>query len=288
MTGGRDGVKQTMKALPRARRFACAALIGACAALAQACRPAEPPVEPEVAATAGLPPSQLDLSAIEWQPGARVVELAVADRGSRSAEIWIPNAPAPRSLIIVLHGTVSKAQRETASQAQTHGLVGCLAAPAFTALDPIIIAPHSATGQWWRPDDTGFVLGLVEAAKRRWPELAPRSVISGYSNGGLGAWYFARLYPEYFVAAIPMAFNDTIVGASPLPIYAIQGTKDEQFEIGPVRAAVRALKARGQDVTFHEKYRGTHLAACSYVAELTQAARWLASHAFPRAGHGAP
>jgi poly(3-hydroxybutyrate) depolymerase len=277
-----------MRALGHAQRVVRALLIGACGVSPLSCRPAEPPAEPEVTATAGLPPSQVDLSAIEWQPGARVVELAVEGRASRSAEIWIPNAPAPRSVIIVLHGTVSKAQRETGARAQTHRLVGCLAAPAFQPLDPIIIAPHSATGQWWSPDDTGFVLGLITAARRRWPEIGPRSVISGYSNGGLGTWYFARLYPRYFVAAVPMAFNDRIVGQSPLPIYAIQGTKDEQFAIEPVRAAVRALQARGQDVALHEKYRGTHLAACSYVPELSAAAHWLESYAFTRSRLRAP
>jgi poly(3-hydroxybutyrate) depolymerase len=264
------------------RALGCAALIAACAGLPLACRPAEPPVEPEVIAIPGLSPLQVDLSAIEWRPGARVVGLAVEGLGSRSAEVWLPNAPAPRSVIIVLHGFVSKQHHETRALAQTGGLVGCLAAPAFASLDPIIIAPHSATGQWWNPEDTGFVLGLVTAAQRRWPEIGSRSVISGYSNGGLGTWYFARLYPQYFVAAVPMAFNDNIIGTSPLPIYAIQGTKDEQFEIERVRAAVRALQGRGQDITFHEKYRGTHLAVCSYVPELSQAAHWLESHAFVR------
>jgi hypothetical protein len=281
-------VTQTMKAFGRARRLGRALLLGACGGLPLACRPAEPPVEPEVIAMPGLPPSQVDLSAIEWRPGARAVELALEGKGSRSADIWMPDAPAPRSLIVVLHGTVSEAHRETGSHAQARRLVGCLASPAFEPLDPIIIAPHSTTGQWWSPDDTGFVLGLVMAAQRRWPEIGSRSVISGYSNGGLGTWYFARLYPEYFAAAVPMAFNDLIIGTSPLPIYAIQGTKDEQFEIEPVRSAVRALQARGQDITFREKYRGTHLAPCSYLPELSEAAHWLETYAFLRPRQPAP
>ena len=107
-------------------------------------------------------------------------------------------------------------------------------------------------------------------------------MILGYSNGGIGTWFFARLYPEYFSAAIPMAFNDTVVGESRLPIYSIQGTKDEQFEFAPVRAAVQALIARGQDVTLDEKYRGTHGAVCSYVPELSRAGRWLEQRVLSR------
>ena len=46
-----------------------------------------------------------------------------------------------------------------------------------------------------------------------------------------------------------MAFDSSIVGETRLPVYAIQGDKDEQFAIEPVRAAVAALQAEGADVT---------------------------------------
>jgi hypothetical protein len=281
-------VKLTLHAIRRPRRRGLA-FVSAAALLAVACPPPTP-AETEVQARAGLLPAQVDLSAIDGQPGARVVELAVEGQGARSAEIWLPNAPAPRSVIIMLHGSVSQESnhRETGPQAQTRRLVGCLAAPALAPLDPIIIAPHSETGQWWRPEDTELVLGLVTAAQRRWPQIGTRSVIAGYSNGGLGAWYFARLYPAYFAAAVPMAFNDMIVGPSPLPLYAIQGSKDEEFEIEPVRAALRSLQATGQDIIFNEKYRGTHFEVCSYVPELSEAGRWLETHAFALPSLAAP
>jgi predicted esterase len=152
----------------------------------------------------------------------------------------------------------------------------------LAAIDPLIIAPHSPDGQWWKKADTEFVLGLVTAARRRWPEVVTRSVIMGYSNGGIATWYFARLYPAYFSAAIPMAFNDTIVGASRLPIYAIQGAKDELFSITRVRDAVKAVKAGGSDVTLNERYRAGHMDACAYKAELALAGQWLTEHAFPK------
>ena len=47
----------------------------------------------------------------------------------------------------------------TATVAQL--LLRCLAEPAFRALEPLLIAPHSADGQWWKQEDTAFVLGLV-------------------------------------------------------------------------------------------------------------------------------
>lgn len=115
------------------------------------------------------------------------------------------------------------------------------------------------------------MLGLAVAARRRWA----RVVISGYSNGGLGTWYFARSYPVYFAAAIPIAFNDTVVGPTPLPVYAIEGTNDELFSSELVRGKVTALADRGFAVSLHERYRGSHLKPCSYVSELTGASAWL-------------
>lgn len=246
------------------------------------CVPPPSAAEPEVFVYPGVAPAQVDLSQLSPEPGASEHDVPVAGQGARSLEIWMPERATPRTLVILLHGTIQKrlGVLGPAARPHTHALVGCLAAPALAALDPIIVAPRSETGQWWRREDTELVLGLVQAVQQRWPATRGRSVIAGYSNGGIGTWFFARSYPSYFSAAIPMAFNDTIVGASPLPIYAIQGGRDEQFEIERVRAAVAALKAQGQDVTFDEKYRGTHLPVCAYVPELTEAGRWLEAHAF--------
>jgi poly(3-hydroxybutyrate) depolymerase len=235
--------------------------------------------------TAGARGAELDLSQLSLSPGVHEHAFEVAGQGARSAHIWVPEAAAPRALVILLHGRVvnQRGVHGGDARSQAEGLVSCLAAPALASLDPIIIAPHGNGGQWWEKADTELVLGLVNAARSRWPEAGARSVIVGYSNGGIGAWYFARLYPEFFAAAVPMAFDASIVGESVLPIYAIQGTKDEQFQISSVRAAIENVKAKGRDVTFDEKYRGSHFKTCSYLPELTDAGRWLEQHVFARA-----
>jgi hypothetical protein len=245
----------------------------------------------ELRVTGGIPGAVVDVSSIRWQPGLAEYDLPVAGQGTRSVVVWLPEAPEPRAVVVLLHGTVRERSGHAAGAARgpSRLLVSCLAAPALGFLDPIILAPSSPTGQWWARSDTELVLGLVLAARNRWPRARTRSVILGYSNGGIGTWYFARLYPEYFLAAIPMAFNDTIVGPSALPIYAIQGTHDEQFAFPAVRAAVQALRDQGQDVTLDEKYRGAHYAPCSYVPELARAGHWLVDHVYSRSeGAGSP
>jgi dienelactone hydrolase len=247
--------------------------------------PKEPGLEPETSVESGVPALALNLAPLPSEPGLSEAHWDGGARGGHSARFWLPETPRPRSVIILLHGAVqsSARRREGHLRAVTQHLITCLAAPALADLDPVIIAPYSIDGQWWKRVDTEFVLGLARAARQRWPEVSQRSVIMGYSNGGIATWYFARLYPEYFSAAIPMAFNDTIVGATPLPVYAIQGQKDEVFAIGPVRNAIDALRTTGADVTLAERYRAGHMNPCAYQPELATAARWLEQHAFPRA-----
>lgn len=233
----------------------------------------------------GVVGARVDLGAVADRPGLAEYEIEVAGQGARSIDVWMPETAVPEALIVFLHGAVPLAQ-----VANQHGkafdgareLVSCLAAPGLAALKPLIIAPRSPTGQWWNRSDTELVLGLVLAVRERWPAAGDYAVISGYSNGGIGAWYFARLYPDYFRAAVPIAFSDSIVGETRLPVYGIVGTKDEMFDFESVRAAMEAQRANGHDVTLKERYRGTHLAPCSYVPELASAAHWLEMRVFQR------
>jgi len=191
---------------------------------------------------------------------------------------------------VMLHGALVQAPGAPAPDAASAAqrLLRCLAVPAFEQRAALVIAPHGARGQWWTQDDTAFVLGLVAAARQRWPELASRSVVTGYSNGGIAAWYFARLYPEWFSAAIPMAFDASIVGPTRLPVYAIQGDRDELFAIDPVRAAIARAQAEGVDVTLAERHRAGHMTPCAYAPELTVAAGWLEQHVFATRESRAP
>jgi poly(3-hydroxybutyrate) depolymerase len=253
--------------------------------LAACAPPQEPPRAPQATAESGVPAAALDPAQLPSESGFSEAHWGAVSRGGRSARVWMPEAQGPRSVVILLHGAVPSAtgRREHQPRSVTQRLITCLAAPALAELDPVIVAPYSGDGQWWKTDDTQFVLGLAAAARKRWPEAAQRIVIMGYSNGGIATWVFARLYPEYFSAAIPMAFDASIVGATPLPVFAIQGDKDELFAIGPIRTAIDALRATGADVTLEARYRAGHMNPCAYGPELALAARWLERHAFPKA-----
>jgi hypothetical protein len=111
----------------------------------------------------------------------------------------------------------------------------CLVMPAFAELAPIVVAPEGGRGEWWQPEE----------------------------------------YPERFSAAIPMASNHTIVGESPLPVFAIHGSHDDLFDAASVQESIAALAARNFDVQLLVKARGTHMDPCAYLPELRAAAEWL-------------
>lgn len=257
----------------------------ALAALAWACLP--PPER-------GLPrqsqspdhlvaPARVVLRALKLQPGPARVSVEVAGQGRRELAAWLPEGDGPHPLVVYLHGA-DGGDRLLGNR----GVLACLVEPALEPLAPVLLAPVSSTrGQWWLEEDIAFVLGLIEAARRQLPVTPAKPLLLGYSNGGIGTWFFARQYPGYFGAAVPMAANDSIVGPTPVPVYAISGTRDELFPIDDVRRAIAAARAAGQDVTLHEKYRGTHLRACDYVPELEAARGWLTATVWSRQGPGA-
>jgi dipeptidyl aminopeptidase/acylaminoacyl peptidase len=230
-------------------------------------------------------PFELSLASVPLVEGVSEVDVEVAaapgepralDSRRHVALVLPPGIAAarPRPLIVFLHGR--DGSRSTPSTLR------CLVRPALGRIAPIILGPFSQHGEWWSPEDAGFVLGLVKAALRDWHVPPERVVIMGYSNGGIATWVFARLYPAVFSAAIPMASSAAVIGDTPLPVYAIHGSKDEQFDIEPVRAAIQLLAQRGFDVQLVVRNRAGHMQACSYEPELEGAAAWLETHAWQR------
>ena len=84
-----------------------------------------------------------------------------------------------------------------------------------------------------------------------------RTLVTGFSMGGSGAWFFAQTHPEVFRAAIPMAAapraegNDMAATVAPvkMPVYAIHSRADRSVPLDRVERGVKALQAQGGNVT---------------------------------------
>ncbi|MGC4093218.1 MAG: hypothetical protein QM756_36085 [Polyangiaceae bacterium] len=223
--------------------------------------------------SANATPLSVDLRAVRLSGGMQWLNL-------------LSNAPKPRRMLLLAPTDVTAGGERRPLVVFLHGGAGaeklpkrfqCLLAPAFERLSPapIFVAPDAGGEDWWSDANAALVLGIVDAAVRDWPVRTDRVVIMGYSNGGIGSWFFARLYPEWFSAAIPMASNSGIMGETPLPVRAIHGTNDTLFAVAKVRAAVDKLHEQGVNVTLTVKEGGQHEDICAYVHELESAVDWL-------------
>ncbi|MET0414354.1 MAG: hypothetical protein ABW217_23790, partial [Polyangiaceae bacterium] len=149
-----------------------------------AAAPAEGAAPPSDGKARPVTPSAVDLESITLEPGFSKISVNV-DGKDRDVVVSVPEGPKPWPLVLFLHG----AKGAGASQK----IVRCLVSPGLESVSPLVIAPASEKGEWWTNDDAAYVLGVVEAAKRDWPVRADHVVVTGYSNGGIGAWAYARL-----------------------------------------------------------------------------------------------
>ena len=199
-------------------------------------------------------------------------ELKVGDR-SLTYGTLVPKAPPPEGgypLIVGLHyGTT---QEPGLSPYFGLGYVGQLVFPALEALNAVIVAPDAPEFSWAHPDSEVAVLAVVQQVKKDHAIDQKRSLVTGFSMGGQGAWYLGATHPELFRAAIPMAalpitapvrsraeaqaarkaLDAGTDWATPLlrmPLYVIHSRADETVPIEPLEQAVQTLKGRGADVT---------------------------------------
>jgi predicted peptidase len=106
-------------------------------------------------------------------------------------------------------------------------------------------------------------------------------VITGYSDGGNGSWFYAQYYSDLFSAAIPMASSynsvgsDGIVPKIDIPLYVIHGENDDLFPLAQTEEWVNQSKNAGSSIEFVIASGLTHYEVCNYVGYLTTATNWL-------------
>lgn len=241
---------------------------------------------PKIYAVTHLPDVELGAT----QPSTGYSERTVlVDGESRRIAVWLPKeTTAPHPLVVYLHGALAplpnpEGEPRRVTMADQMLTATCLV-EALRPLDPLVIIPQSRVGkggQWWKETESAFVVGLTKAVQRSWHVEPQHTLLMGYSNGGLGTWVLARLYPEHFQAAMPIAFDVGVVGEVTIPTFAIQGTADELFGFEPIASEIARLQAAQQPITFVPRQRGSHFRPCDYASELRGALPWLAEQGFP-------
>ena len=219
-------------------------------------------------------------SEIELTSRTKNYQILTTDDQTWNARITIPemnsvNKKAKYPLIIGLHWLATSKKNQ--DQAYIN-YSSCLLEPVFTNLNAFIIAPQANEILWHSENNQVRILSLIEQAKKHWPIDEDKIVITGYSQGGVGTWFYADTYPDIFSAAIPIASSYPKIPNSSIdiPMYVIHSKDDETFPVKRIKSRVREYRKKGTDITYVQN-KLSHYKACKYDKYLDKSLAWLSN-----------
>ena len=179
-----------------------------------------------------------------------------------------------RPLVIRLHGAAQS------GSSTAHQSTECLVEPAFEGKDVFILSPNSNGFLWYEQDNILQILALSDLVVSDLDIDPAKVVLTGYSDGGNGSWFYAQFYPGLISAAIPMATSYLPQGNNDInnikvPLYVIHGSEDDLFPLDITQGFVDDYIAAGSDITFVVADGLVHNDPCAYVDELKKAVVWL-------------
>ena len=180
-----------------------------------------------------------------------------------------------RPLVLRLHGA-AQADSPTAHQSTS-----CLVEPGFEGKDVFILSPNSNGDLWYEQTNIVQVLALLDLTTSNLNIDSDKVVLTGYSDGGNGSWFFAQYYTNLFSAAIPMATSYNTASSSGavnkinIPLYVIHGSEDDLFPLETTQGYVDESIAAGSDITFVVADGLVHNEPCTYLDEFKLAVAWL-------------
>jgi predicted peptidase len=219
--------------------------------------------------------------------------------GTVTYGLLIPKTPAPPSgypLILALHYATS--QDPGLSPYFGLGYVGQIVLPGLGDLNAIIIAPDAPEATWSHLNSERAVLAIVEQVRKEFTIDNRRTLVTGFSMGGHGAWFFAANHPTLFRAAIPMASMPVTTRAATnkearaaadslesdvawtkalagVPIYVIHSRADTTVPFPPLERAVKILESNGGRVTLSAIDDVPHAMLNGYIEPLSKAVEWV-------------
>ena len=201
---------------------------------------------------------------------SRVIE--IPDLGRIGYTISIPryaDASEPRPLVLALHPGGGSRGGPFLSQ---------IVEPALREWNAIIVAPDSPSGSWTNDIAERAVLHLLDDLLESNTTDQTRILVTGFSMGGFGSWFFATHHPDRFTGAIPMASSPRdypLDGLGSMPIHAIHSREDTVVPIGPAREAVATLEQANHPVRFTELGGVGHFQMTGYIEALRTAGEWM-------------
>lgn len=182
-----------------------------------------------------------------------------------------------RPMVVRLHGAAQS------GSATAHQSTSCLVEPAFEGKNVFILSPNSGGLLWSERANIDQILVLHDLVTNRFDIDTDKIVMTGYSDGGNGSWFFAQYAENLMSAAIPMATSYFVKDGTGsvvkinVPLYIIHGSEDDLFPVELTKAYVDEHIAAGTDARFVVADGLVHNDPCAYEAELKKAVDWLYS-----------
>jgi predicted peptidase len=155
-------------------------------------------------------------------------------------------------------------------------MLDILIQPALEGLGAVIVAPDSLSGGWGSPQNERAVNALLAAVEKSYAIDQKKMIVTGYSMGGAGTWYWADKYPERFSAAVPVSGRPTS-SAAPwrVPVFAVHSRNDQTNPIGPTEQRIAELKKQGLNARIVVLTGIAHYETNRFVDGLRQAVPWI-------------
>jgi predicted peptidase len=157
-----------------------------------------------------------------------------------------------------------------------HAMLQILIQPALGSLGAVIVAPDSLGGGWSVPANERAVNALLAAVEKKYTIDSTKVIVTGFSMGGQGTWYWGDKYSDRFSAAIPLAGTPTPSAATwRIPVFAVHSRDDQVQPIGPTEQRIADLKKRGINAQIVVVTGIQHFETDRFVDGLRQAVPWV-------------
>jgi predicted peptidase len=155
-------------------------------------------------------------------------------------------------------------------------MLDILIQPALGDLGAVIVAPDSLSGGWSSAQNEQAVNALLAAVEKSYAIDQKKVIVTGYSMGGQGTWYWADKYPERFSAAVPVSGRPTPSATTwRVPVFAVHSRADQVNPIGPTEQRIAELRKKGLNAQLVALAGIAHFETNRFVDGLRQAVPWI-------------
>ncbi len=153
-----------------------------------------------------------------------------------------------------------------------------LGIPVFGDLGAIIVSPDCPSGSWDDPISESYVIELHKWLIEQYEIKKDKTLLAGYSFGGIGTWFIAGRNQNGFGGAMPISarpLEEAINMDWSIPIHVIHGRQDEVFRVEDTVKAVERLRKKKTQIELKIVEGVTHYETLGFIEALTETIPWI-------------